>query len=72
MDKSHPFSSPMVVRSLDKKKDVFQLREEIEEILDLEVPYLSSTGALMYLTNDKRPDIAFSLNLSVRHISTLT
>ena len=62
MDKSHPFNSPMVVRSLDKKKDVFWPREENEEILGLEVPYLSAIGALIYLANNTRPYIAFSVN----------
>ncbi|GKV50529.1 hypothetical protein SLEP1_g57232 [Rubroshorea leprosula] len=33
MDKSHPLSSPMVVRSLDVKKDPFRPREDNEEIL---------------------------------------
>jgi hypothetical protein len=34
MDKSHPLSTPMIVRSLDVKKDPFRPREEDEEILD--------------------------------------
>lgn len=33
MDKSHPLSTPMVVRSLDVKKDLFRPEEEGEEIL---------------------------------------
>lgn len=48
MDKSHPFNSIMVVRSLDKKKDVFWPRKENEEILGPKVPYLSDISALMY------------------------
>ena len=53
----------MVVRSLDIEKDPFRLREEGEEILDPEVPYLSAIGALMYLANSTRSDIAFVVNL---------
>ncbi|XP_074346160.1 secreted RxLR effector protein 161-like [Apium graveolens] len=59
----------MVGRSLDKKKDVFRPREENEEILGPEVPYLSAIGALIYLANNTRPDIAFLVNLLARHSS---
>ncbi|KAL0326547.1 UNVERIFIED_CONTAM: hypothetical protein Sangu_1732700, partial [Sesamum angustifolium] len=41
-----------------------------DEILDPEVPYLSAIGALMYLANNTRPDIAFSVNLLARYSST--
>jgi hypothetical protein len=58
MDKAHPLSSPMVVRSLDVKNDLFRPKEDDEETLGPEVPYLSAIGALMYLTNCTRPDIA--------------
>ena len=51
MDKAHPLSTPMIVRSLDVKKDPFRPREDNEEILGPEVPYLSAIGALMYLAN---------------------
>ena len=63
MDKSYPAKSPMVVRSIDLKKDVFRPRDEGEEILGSEFPYLSLIGALMYLANSTRPDIAFMVNL---------
>lgn len=59
MDKAHPISTPMVVRSLDQKKDIFRPREDNEEILGSEVPYLSAIGALMYLATNTRPDISF-------------
>ena len=49
MDKAHPLSSPMVVRSLDVIKDPFQPPKCDSEILGPEVPYLSTIGALMYL-----------------------
>ena len=67
MDKSHPLSSPMVVRSLEVTKDPFRPNEENEELLGPEVPYLSAIGALMYLANYTRPDIAFSVNLLARY-----
>ena len=49
MDKSHPISTLMVVRSLDVKKDSFHPQECNKEILGPEIPYLSAIGALMYL-----------------------
>jgi Reverse transcriptase (RNA-dependent DNA polymerase) len=42
MDKTHPLSTPMVVRSLDVKKDPYIPRENNEKTLDPEVPYLST------------------------------
>jgi hypothetical protein len=51
MEKAHPLSTPMIVRSLDVKKDHFRPREDDEEILGPEVSYLSAIGALMYLAN---------------------
>ncbi|KAL3639159.1 hypothetical protein CASFOL_017066 [Castilleja foliolosa] len=72
MDKSHPLSNPMVVRSLDIKKDPFRPPDDNEELLGPEVPYLSAIGALMYLSNCTRPDIAFSVNLLARYSSTPT
>ena len=67
MDKSYPTKTPMVVRSLDVEKDPFRPQEEEEEILGPHVPYLSAVGALMYLANSTRPDIAFAVNLLARH-----
>jgi hypothetical protein len=61
MDKAYPNKTPMVVRSLDKENDIFQPREEGEEILEPEYPYLSLIGAFMYLANSTRPDIAFAV-----------
>jgi hypothetical protein len=51
MEKVLPLSTPMVVQSLDVKKDHFRPREDGEEILGHEVPYLSAICALMYLEN---------------------
>ena len=63
MDKAHPLSSPMVVQSLDVKKDQFRHCEKDEELLGPEVSYLSAIGALMYFVNCTRPNIVFSVNL---------
>ncbi|XP_050378493.1 secreted RxLR effector protein 161-like [Argentina anserina] len=49
MEKVHPVSTPMIGRSLDVKKDLFRPREEDEEVLGAETPYLSAIGALLYL-----------------------
>ena len=66
MDKSHPLSTPMVVRSLDVKKDLYRPKEENEEILGLEVPYLSAIGAILYFAQYIRPNIAFAMNQLTR------
>ena len=62
----------MVVRSLEVTKDPFRPKEENEELLGPEVPYLSAISALMYLENYTRPDIAFSINLLARYSSAPT
>ena len=72
MDKVHPLSSTMVVRSLDVKNDPFLLCEKDEELLGPEVPYLSAIGAHMYLANCTHSDIAFSVNLLATYSSALT
>ncbi|CAA7045307.1 unnamed protein product [Microthlaspi erraticum] len=72
MDKATPLSSPMVNRSLDVNKDPFRPIEDSEEMLGPEVPYMSAIGALMYLANCTRPDIAFATNLLARYSSSPT
>ena len=47
IDKCHPLSTPMVVRSLYVEKDPFRPREKDVEFLGPEVPYLSEIEALM-------------------------
>ena len=66
MDKSHPLSTPMVVRSLEVDKDPFRPKEDTENILGPKVPYLSVIGALLYLANCTKPNIAFAVNLLAR------
>ena len=72
IDKAHLLSSPMVVRSFDVKKDLFHPKEDDEETLSTEVPYLSAIGGLIYLTNCTRPNIAFPVNLLAKYSSALT
>jgi Reverse transcriptase (RNA-dependent DNA polymerase) len=72
MDKAHPLSTSMVVRSLDVKKDSYRSRENNEKALGPEVPYLSAIEALMYLANNTRPGIIFSINILARYSSDPT
>ena len=72
MDKSHPINSPIVVCSLEVNKNPFRRKEENEELFDPKVSYLNAIGALMYLANCTRPDIAFFVNLLARYSSVLT
>jgi hypothetical protein len=67
MDKVHLVSTPMICRSLDPKKDLFHPRDDDEDILEAEVPYLSAIGALLYLAQCTRPDISFAVNLLARY-----
>ena len=72
MDKAYPLSTPIVVRSLDIKTDPFRPKEDDEMVLGPEVPHLSAIGALLYLAQCTRPDIAFSVNLLARYNSAPT
>jgi hypothetical protein len=72
MDKAYPSTTPMIVRTLERDKDPFLPRDEGEEILGPKYPYLSAIGALMYLANNTRPDIAFAVNLLARHNASPT
>jgi hypothetical protein len=66
MEKAHHLNTPMVVQSLDVKKDHFCPREDDKEILSPKVSYLSAISALMYLANCIRPNISISVNLLAR------
>ena len=66
MDKAHPLSFPMVVRSL-VKNDQFCPCGKCEELLGHEVTYLSVINALIYITNCTRPIIAFYVNLLAKY-----
>jgi hypothetical protein len=49
------------------EKDIFRPRDDNEEILGQNYPYLSAIGALVYLANSIRLDIAFVVNLLTRY-----
>ena len=51
MNKTYPWNTPTVDWSLDVKKDYFHPQENDEEILGLEVPYISAIDTLMYFAN---------------------
>jgi hypothetical protein len=70
MDKTYPSKILMVVRALEKDIGPFWPRQEGEEVLGSEYPYLSIIGALMYLANNTRPDITFAVNLLARYNAT--
>ena len=72
MDNAHPLSTPMVVRTLDPKRNPFRPKENDEKILGTEVPYLNAIGALLYLAQCTRLDIAFSVNVLARFSSAPT
>ncbi|XP_074373721.1 secreted RxLR effector protein 161-like [Apium graveolens] len=55
-----------------QKKNPFHPRKEDEDPLGPEVPFLSAIGALTYLANNTRPDIAFAVNLLARFSSDPT
>jgi hypothetical protein len=72
MDKSYALITPMVVHALEKDTDQCRPKQEGEEVLRPEYPYLSVICALMYLTNNTRPNITFIVNYLVRHSTTPT
>jgi hypothetical protein len=72
MDKAYSARTPMIVRALEKDTDPFRPKEEGEDVLKQEYTYLSVIGALMYLTNNTRPDIAFAVNYLARHSAAPT
>jgi hypothetical protein len=72
MDKAYSSRTPMIIRALEKDIDIFQPLQDGEEVLGSEYPYLRAIGALMYLANNTRPDIAFAVNLLVRYSVTPT
>jgi hypothetical protein len=66
MDKAYPSKTLMVIRGLEKETDLFQSRQEGEELLGSKYPYLSVIEALMYLANNTRLNIPFTVNLLAR------
>ncbi|XP_070668915.1 secreted RxLR effector protein 161-like [Malus domestica] len=62
----------MVVWTLNAKRDPFRPKEDEEEILEPEVPYLSAIEALLYLAQCTRPDISFAVKLLARYSNAPT
>jgi hypothetical protein len=69
MNKMYPSKTPMVV---EKDTDPFPPRQEGKKVLGSKYPYLSIIGALMYLTNNTRFNIAFAVNLLARYSAAPT
>jgi hypothetical protein len=72
MDKSYLSKTSMVLRALENDIDPFRSHQEGEEVLGSEYPYLSAIGVLMYLANNTRLDITFTVNLLVRYSAAPT
>jgi hypothetical protein len=72
MDKVYPAITPMIIRALEKDKDRFKPREEGEEVLGQEYPYISVISAPVYLANNMRPDIAFTVNYLAKYSAATT
>jgi hypothetical protein len=70
MDKAYAARTPMIVGALEKETDQFRPKQEGEEVLGPKYSYLSIIGALIYLANNTRPDIAFTVNCLTRHSMT--
>jgi hypothetical protein len=62
----------MIVRALENDTDPFRPRQEEEEVLGSEYPYLSVIRALIYLANNTRPDIVFTVNLLAKYSAAPT
>ena len=62
----------MIVRSLDLEKDPLRPKDDDEDVLEAEVPYLSTIGALLYLPQCTRQDISFAVNLLAGYSSAPT
>ena len=72
MDKAYPLSLPMIVRSLDVKRTHFVLVKRVKNYLVLKYHILVSLVHLCILLIEIDQNIAFSVNLLVRHISAPT
>jgi hypothetical protein len=72
MDRAYLSKTPMVVIILEKDTNPFRPCQEGEEVLGSEYLYQSVIGALMYLANNTRLDIAFAVNLLARYSVTPT
>ncbi|XP_068339119.1 secreted RxLR effector protein 161-like [Pyrus communis] len=62
----------MIVQTLDAQRDPFRPKEDEEEILEPEVPYLNAIGALLYLAQCTKLNISFVVNLLARYSNAPT
>lgn len=62
----------MIVRYLYIKKNHYRPKEDDENALRSEVPYLSVIDALLYLAQYTRSNITFSVNLLAKYSSAPT
>jgi hypothetical protein len=72
MDKVYLLRTLMIACALEKDIDLFRPKQEGENILRAEYPYISVIGALIYLTNNTRPNIVFTVNCLIRLSATPT
>jgi len=72
MEDATPYKTPLQVRSLEPSKDIYRPKEDNESPLDINCPYAHAVGALLYLANSTRPDIAFAVSLLARHTHSPT
>ena len=57
----------MVVHILDIARDPFRPKEDEEELLEPEVPYLSAIDAILYLAQYTGPAISFVVSMLARY-----
>jgi hypothetical protein len=72
INKAYPIRTLMTVHVMEKDINPFRSKQEGEEVLGAEYPYLSVIGALMYLANNTRLSIAFAINCLIIHSATPT
>jgi hypothetical protein len=72
MDKAYPLRTPLIIHVLEKNIDPFRPKQEGEEVLRVEYPYLSVIGTLMYLANNTKPDITFAVNCLAKYSAAPT
>ena len=69
---SRATKTPMAVRTLKPESDIYGPRRGREEVLGDKYPYKPAIGALLYLANCSRPDIAFAVSVLARYASEPT